>query len=67
MTIEEYREEIKLKLTGYLLEMEINDPTLDRIIKAALREVQRYICSTNYIIYTINKYFFYYFIFQYIN
>ena len=49
MTNEEYREEIKLKLTGYLLEMEIDDPTLDRILNAALREVQRYICDTNFI------------------
>lgn len=49
MTIEEYRDEIRLKLTGYLLELEIDDPTLDKIIKAALREVQRYICSTSII------------------
>ena len=49
MTLQEYRDEIKLKLTGYLLEMEIDDPTLDRIINSALREVQRYICDTNYI------------------
>lgn len=49
MTIDEYRDEIRLKLTGYLLEMELDDPTLDKIIKAALREVQRYICSTNII------------------
>jgi len=49
MTLQEYRDEIKLKLTGYLLEMEIDDSTLDRIINSALREVQRYICDTNYI------------------
>ena len=49
MTLQEYRDEIKLKLTGYLLEMEIDDSTLDRIITSALREVQRYICDTNYI------------------
>lgn len=49
MTIDQYRDEIRLKLTGYLIEMEIDDPTLDRIIKSALREVQRYICDTNFI------------------
>ena len=49
MTINEFRDEIKLKLTGYLIELEIDDPTLDKIINAALREVQRYICETNFI------------------
>ena len=49
MTTDEFRDEIKLKLTGYLIEMELDDPTLDRIIKSALREVQRYICETNFI------------------
>lgn len=49
MTINDYREEIKLKLTGYLIEMELDDPKLDLIIKSALREVQRYICETNLI------------------
>lgn len=49
MTLQDYRDEIKLKLTGCLLEMEITDPVLDRIINSALREVQRYNCSTNFI------------------
>lgn len=49
MTQEQYRNEIKLKLTGYLLEMEINDAVLDSIINSALREVQRYICDTTFI------------------
>lgn len=40
------REEIKLKLTGYVLELELDDATIDRIIQSALREIQRYICST---------------------
>lgn len=43
------RSEIRLKLTGDLLELEINDSTLDRIIESALREIQRYICSTKLI------------------
>ena len=33
------RSEIRLKLTGDLLELEINDSTLDRIIESALREI----------------------------
>lgn len=49
MTTNQFRDEIKLKLTGYLIEMEIDDATLDKIIQAALREVQRYICETNFI------------------
>ena len=49
MNITAYREEIKLKLTGGLLELELDDPTIDRIINSALREVQRYISSTTFI------------------
>lgn len=49
MTIEEFRDEIKLKLTGYLLEMEISDTALDKIIQSGLREVQRYISETHFI------------------
>ena len=46
MNLADYREEIKLKLTGDLLESEIDDNTINRIIKSALRELQRYITST---------------------
>lgn len=45
----DYREEIKLKLTGDLLESELDDNTINKIIKSALRELQRYITSTNLI------------------
>lgn len=41
-----YREEIKLKLTGNLLDLELDDSDLDSFLNASLREVQRYICST---------------------
>ena len=41
-----YRDEIRLRLTGGLLELELDDSTLDKVIDAALREIQRYICST---------------------
>ena len=45
MNIEAYREEIKLRLTGGVLELEIDDQTIDKIINSALREVQRYIST----------------------
>lgn len=44
-----FRDEIKLRMTGNLLELEIDDATIDKIIDAALREIQRYICSTRFI------------------
>ena len=46
MTIDAYREEIKLNLTGYLLDLEIDDPTIDNIILVSMREIQRYMDST---------------------
>ena len=49
MKKEAFRDEIKLRLTGNLLELEIDDATIDKLIDAALREVQRYICSTRFI------------------
>ena len=49
MNLSEYRDEIKLKLTGDLLESELDDNTIDKIIKTALREVQRYITTTKLI------------------
>lgn len=47
MDLEAYREEIKLRLTGGVLELEIDDQTLDKIINSSLREVQRYISTVN--------------------
>lgn len=49
MVLADYREEIKLKLTGDLLESELDEDTLNKIIKSALRELQRYITSTKLI------------------
>ena len=46
MNISAFRDEIKLNITGGLLELEIDDSVLDKIIDAGLREIQRYICST---------------------
>lgn len=49
MVLSDYRDEIKLKLTGDLLESELDDNTIDRIIKSSLRELQRYITSSKLI------------------
>ena len=40
------RDEVKTKLTGGILDLEINDETLDKVINSAFREVQRYINTT---------------------
>ena len=42
MKLEEIIDEIKLELTGYILDMEITDETLVSVIKKALRELERY-------------------------
>lgn len=46
MEMKAYLEEIKLELTGNLLELELPDSTLILVVKKALREVQRYIDTT---------------------
>lgn len=46
MELQEYRDELKLQLTGGVLELEIDDATIDKVIKSALTEVQRYIDTT---------------------
>ena len=38
MDLTAYREEIKFKLSGGVLELEIEDAQIDKIIDAALRE-----------------------------
>lgn len=42
MQLADIREEIKLKLFGYVLESEITDETIDKIIYSCLRELNRY-------------------------
>ena len=44
-SLEAIRDEIKLKLTGDLLEFELEDSTLDKVIYSAIRELQRYITT----------------------
>lgn len=48
-SLENIREEIRLKLTGDLLEFELTDETLDKVITSALRELQRYVTVTRII------------------
>ena len=49
ITLFDYREEVKLAVTGGVLNLEIPDAVLDRVINSALREIQRYIDSTKII------------------
>lgn len=46
MQVQAYVDEIKLELTGNLLELEIPDSTIMTIVNKALRETQRYIDTT---------------------
>lgn len=49
MKMQAYIDEIKLDVTGGILELEIDDSTLKKIVNSAMREMQRYICSTKLI------------------
>lgn len=49
MDITALRDEIRLKLTGGLLDLELDDVTIDKIIQSTLRELQRYIANTRLI------------------
>ena len=42
MTMQDIINEIRLELTGYILEMEIDDKTLESIVNKALREIGRF-------------------------
>jgi hypothetical protein len=42
-------EEIKLELTGGILELEIEDTTIELVVKKALRELQRYWDETSFV------------------
>ena len=46
MNMQAFVDEIKLDVTGGVLELEIPDATIQRIVQSAMRELQRYICST---------------------
>lgn len=49
MKMQAYIDEIKAELTGGVLDLEIDDTQLQKVIDAAFREIQRYICSTKLI------------------
>jgi hypothetical protein len=42
MKLEDVLDEVKLELTGYILDMEITDETLVSVVKKALRELERF-------------------------
>lgn len=46
MDMSAIRDELRLKMTGGILNLELDDSTLDKIINSAFREVQRYIDTT---------------------
>ena len=48
MTINDYVAYIKLMLTGSVLTLEVTDDTLKEVVKAGLREVNRYIDQTKF-------------------
>lgn len=49
MNMQAYIDEIKLDVTGGILQLEIDDSTISKIVNSAMRELQRYICSTRLI------------------
>lgn len=49
MDLSQIREEVKTKLTGNLVELEIQDEEIDKLASMALREIQRYIDTTKLI------------------
>ena len=42
MTMQEVIAEIKLDLTGYILDIEIDDTTIESVVKKSMRELERY-------------------------
>jgi hypothetical protein len=49
LKLEEILDEIRLELTGYILDMEITDETLVQVVKKALRELERFFDETTMI------------------
>lgn len=49
MEKQQFKEEILFKVSGGVLEIELDDTALDKVLDAALREVQRYIDTTKII------------------
>lgn len=55
MTIQECIEEIKLELTGGVLNLEIPDDTIRKVVEKSLRELQRYIDETRFVTVPFSK------------
>lgn len=49
MKLQQYIDDIKLQLTGGLLELEIPDNTLAQVVNKSLREVQKYIDTSKFV------------------
>ena len=49
MEMEQFKDEIRLKLTGGVIHLELDDKALTAVINSSLREVQRYIDTTKFI------------------
>lgn len=49
MTVKDIIDEVKLELTGGILDLEIEDVTIELVVKRALRELQRYWDETSFI------------------
>lgn len=46
MDMTAYKDEIRVKLGGSVLNLELDDSNLEKVINAAFREIQRYIDTT---------------------
>ena len=49
MTLVDVVDEVKLELTGGVLDLEIEDVTIELVVKKALRELQRYWDETSFV------------------
>lgn len=48
MELKDYINDIKLELTGGILQLEVDDKTLAKVVHKALKEVQRYSDETRF-------------------
>lgn len=55
MTLQEYVDEVKLHLTGGILNLELPDETIAQVVKKSLRELQRYIDETKLVTVPFSK------------
>lgn len=55
MDLNTFREELKIKLTGGLLDLELTDDIIDRLVASALRETQRYVNTTRLVTIPFNR------------